>query len=500
MSRDNPDRPSGGRMDELLAIAGLLFSQLGDALGPYANIVQIASSSLVTLSTCIAVFRRWRRNDKAVIARLERDVQYRTDQLDRAKTELLRLQDRETDLSERLPEDVLDKAGKELDDENYDRANRLIQNWLAVEGEPLSRLFFSQADWAARHATGELRQAGLTVAEAFATASLVSDPGNREARELHEDLRQFRILEHPGAPLPLAATLGNFNDNLPDLKFEEDAVEYAFSLQSEASDMFRRGHYLIAFKQLDEAVRILSSQIGRDALPTLHVRQVRAEAMSLLGNYADANVEIGKIIALRCRLQGEDHPDTLWSRHLQAELLLSLGRAAEALEMIREVIEKRAADPSLGPDHPDTRASRYLQVRTLEHLGRNAEALEMIGEVIEKNAADPSLGPDHPHTLSSRHQQVRILERLGRNAEALEMIGEVIEKRAADPSLGPDHPHTLLSRQLQARVLLRLGRAAEALEVVEEVLRLQAAHPSLGPDHPDTIESRELYDSLRQAE
>jgi hypothetical protein len=314
-------------------------------------------------------FRRRLRHSGAVIARLQDDLERRTQQLDRSLQKEKQLEASCSEATGRLAETALADAQKWWRDDNYNRGNRALAEWLEREGEAISKVLVLRAEWATAHAAGDLRAIGLAVAQAYTTAAISLWPQNRDAIELLGDLTILNVAEAQSSP-PVTEALTEFEDRAHEM-FEPDLVEAADTAEAEAHRRFEQGHYHAALPTVERALILRFRTVGRIAAQTFRTQRLKSYILDGLG-HTDEALPIARAVADACAASpalGPGHPDTLTSRHLVAQLLDALGHTDEALPIARAVADASAASPALGPGHPDTLARRHLVAQLLHRLG-----------------------------------------------------------------------------------------------------------------------------------
>ena len=474
-------------IDTLVTIGQAIKQWFADA-SPLANAIQIVGPIVGFVFWFL--YRRLRHKD-GLIEDLRDDLADRKSKLDKARSELKVAEDRAAGLEAKLAHTALARADGEREQGNHTRANHVLREWVESEGDAISALLMRRARWAASHASGEVLEMGLTVAEAYAIAATVFDPEMNLGVALVEDIEAFRTAEGLWVP-PLMQALAGFDDRADNL-FDIDRVSEANTAESEASDLLRRGHYHLARAQIERALELRVQTVGSEALSTLRAQQLKCQVLLRLGHddealpLARATLEAQETIPAL----GPTHPDTLASRFLVAQILNSLGDD-EALPIARTTLEARETSPALGPTHPDTLASRALVAQILTTLGHDDEALPIARATLEAHETSPALGPTHPDTLVSRSLVANILTRLGQHDEALPIARATLEAQETSPALGSAHPDTLVSRALVAKILHSLGQHDEALPIARAALEAHETSPALGPTHPDTLVNRAL--------
>lgn len=469
------------------------FKDIGDAAGPYSNLLGVAipvlsftvGGGLVAFLTKIKVIR-----SRHVAAELRKDLARRDTALAMLGAERDKLHRQLEALKERLPETVIATAEREERDGNYRRSHRLVTDWLEREGGHLAPLFWRRAQWHLTQVAGEERPAAMAMAGAYAAAAEVVDPGFAGPAELIADLQaEWAQSALPNPGLPRARKL------LQDYhgpQFEADVLLAADALFVEASGLKDRGRYHLALPAAEMAVAWRTHGLGEKDARTLEARQLRAKILYFLGRYREALAEAQSLSEIKTSSPafGSDHPVTLESRHLVAQALRSLGRFDEALTAAQDVAAARAT--VLGPEDADTLGSKMLVAQVLARQERYAEALAMGQDVSAAMAANSRLGPNNPDTLACRHLVAKALARSGRNDEGLAELRSLIETATNLQSLGPDHPLTLGSRFLAAQLLLRLKQYEAALAMARRVAAAMVAGPGHGPVHPETLAAHHL--------
>jgi hypothetical protein len=371
--------------------------------------------------------------------------------------------------------------------------------WAEDEGNTASTILLHRAEWAVAHAVKDFRASGLVASEAYATAALVSWPGNESARHLLKDITAMRDHERrTGKRLPsLGESLALLNTwaELPNVDLGRLAVE----AEEEANWRFSRGHHAAALPIVQRLVFVRMQTAGDDAVATLAARFLEARVLNFLGRSMEAALIAQDVI--RKREQHPDlgpfHPSTLSSRLFVVPILSALGRSDEALSIAQDVASKREQHPGLGALHPSTLASRFLVAQILDKVGRSEEALPIAEDVASKAEQHADLGPHHPSTVAGRFLVAQILDNLGRCAEALPIAQDAAIKGEQSRGLGQLHPSTLISWMLVARILGKTGRSMEALPIAQDIAIKRKQHPSFGPLHPSTLASQTFVTQLR---
>jgi hypothetical protein len=137
-----------------------LTSSAGEGVGV---LLHICGTALAVGGATYGWFRRRLRHSGAVIARLQEDLARRTEQLDRSSQKEKQLEASCAEATGRLAETALAGAQKWWRDDNYNRGNRVLAEWLEREGEPISKLLVRRAEWAGAHAAGDLGVTGRFV-------------------------------------------------------------------------------------------------------------------------------------------------------------------------------------------------------------------------------------------------------------------------------------------------------------------------------------------------
>ena len=348
------------------------------------------------------------------ISDLKNDLADRQKKLDVARSDLIASQleckTLEATLKERSPREALKKAKDEAR-ENNANSDYAVRQWLEHQGEDVSELLFSRAEWAAAYAAGDQRAAGLVAAEAYSIAAIALWPGNRGAADLLDDIRIIKAEEaHP--TLPLTQSLSELQNRATEL-FEPALVEAADEAEHEARRRFARGRYHAALPAVERAIALRLWTVGETGAKTSIAKYIKAQILQALG-HSDEALRIAQEVAEgQKNALGPSHQDTLESRCLVAGLLSQLRYEKEALPIAQEVAE--AQKNALGPSHPTTLARRRFVASLLFKLGSDEAALRIAEEVAEAQEKNRSLGRTHPNTLASRHLVAAILSKLGRD-------------------------------------------------------------------------------------
>lgn len=343
-----------------------MFSLLADYFWrePFAFVAS-ALGCLTPVFLVIAV-HLYRSRNRSIQAcqRLRREIENREKLLEKGRA-------LNKDLMARLPHTVWKTAERKRAEGETSGAERHIGEWLATEGDALSRLLLDRAATAYVRAILEDRTTFLACAEGYAQAATALSPAAPEAAAFAAEAAATRKIEGrtlmpPGeafaaamARPPTARTSGAFG---ADLAWAADACERESVMQYE------------------------------------------------MGRYRLAMAAVDAVLAIRIEMDGPNTPAVMNAKSLKGYILLGLDRPELALPVVRSLAEDIAANPDFGPDHPDTLSYRYQLALVHEAMGQREEALDLAREIVELQTGNPHLGPNHPDTVETRKLLNRLLE------------------------------------------------------------------------------------------
>ena len=383
--------------------------------GPIANLLQISgaiiSVAIFMWGAAYSWFRHRLRHSGALIARLQEDLSYRTEQLDRSKAREKQLETACTEVTRRLAETAGAEIAREVGQRNYKKAHDMAREWLALEGEPITTILRFEAEWAILHATGNAHVAGFVVAEAFASAARTIWPHDTNAAKVADELKRFCDAERIGASPAFRDALEVLEDVDTNRLFDARSVDWALALEQQALHLESRGSFRAALVQIEAALEVLRRELGAEASAPLRIRSTRVRLLLWVGNASSALVEIEDVVAVFSRALGPQHPNTWAGRLLFAQVLQHLGRLADALPIIEDVVKKQTLSPEFGPQHPNTLAAQHLLAQVLQHLGRLADAglrLVAVRSAASTRPMSPpaqagAYSPDLPRSRAPRH-------------------------------------------------------------------------------------------------
>ena len=430
-----------------------------------------------------AWYHRLRKDDAFDIARLEKKLEAAEKEIREEHAKHHEAKHLHEAARARHPDIALARHNKEMREGNDLPAHNAITEFLRTEGKDISSILVHQAEWALSRVNGEGRANGLIAGEACATAAIIFNPSNRNARTLRKEAQ--RLIEAEGhLPPDLNEVIGHLDDFA--IPIDPGLRRQANEAEAEAYRRYHQNQWNLALLTVEYAVRARTRAMGSNAQATLDLKYLQALLLDLVGRSAEGLPIIEEVVAGRQKELSLIHSDTFSGQQLKALILARLGRNDEALNLIEQVLENEKQHPDFEPNHLNTLATQHYQVAFLAQLGRNREALPIIEQVVEREKQHPELGGNHPGTLRSEHEYAQVLANLGRNDEALQIIKQVLIKQKQHPDLGPVHSSTLSSQHQLSLILTSLGRYDEALQIIDQVVKNEKNHPDFGPDHPIT--------------
>jgi serine/threonine-protein kinase len=160
-----------------------------------------------------------------------------------------------------------------------------------------------------------------------------------------------------------------------------------------------RGDYAGAIAELEQAVRLLSSEDApeadlADALTDL------ANVHFYAGDYEESEALNLRALDIDRRLYGERHPNLADGLINLGAIRLQLGRYAEAEEFDRRAL--RILEAWYGPDHPETASALTLLARALVYQNRHADAEALLERALA--IQEGVYGPLHPRVASALNE------------------------------------------------------------------------------------------------
>jgi hypothetical protein len=289
---------SFGKDGSIVAALGLLSA----TLGIYAGVKAIIDKALQTSA--------------GKIEDLKHDVASRDTKLEGLRAKLRASEEHGIFLQNRLVDTALNGFDKETAEGNHSPANERLVAWISREGRYIAELLRHRADWALRHASGEVRATALVAARAYLIGALTLDPSNIETATTLDSV-EFLLAEEGWSSRHTAKALNNLDADISE-SFDVDLFREADEAEIEADKLIEKSRWRLALPLIQRAVFARSTTIGPTAITTLRLR------------------------------------------HKEAFLLDRLGHSSKALPIAKETLSKHQQHPDLGPSHPDTLATPYL--------------------------------------------------------------------------------------------------------------------------------------------
>ncbi|MEM7479473.1 MAG: tetratricopeptide repeat protein, partial [Planctomycetota bacterium] len=271
----------------------------------------------------------------------------------------------------------------------------------------------------------------------------------------------------------------------------KDASETWSSVSRLADSHVGLGDNTEALRLYRELLSYREENLGKEHVETLDTASNIARCYRALGQLQQAIRTQNEVLKARQKVLGDEHPDTLSSISALGVAYHAAGDLQSARPLLEESLKKRQS--VLGEDHPSTLMSMTLLASLHQHAGRINEAIDLQLKTLAKREA--KLGRDHPNTVTSVFALASCYSNAGRFAEALPLYQETLESRTR--KLGDLHPDTFSAKDFLGDCYIRLGRVKEGLPLVEEAYRLRKAE--LGESHPETLLSMNHL-ALRYAE
>jgi len=370
------------------------------------------------------------------------------------------------------------------------RAERsaLDQAHRAAQAEQQARLERDRAIEAERRRAAERDRA--VAAEAFAKAEEVR--ANRSAAEAHSVLRFFdthvlaaarpqgqegglgrEVTIRQAVDAALAKIAGGFPDQPTVEASIRDELGWTY---------YYLGEPRSAIRQLERALELRASHLGREQPDTLTSQNKLAQAYQAAGQWERAIDLLERTVAARASNLGSDHPDTLTSQNALALAYRDGGRWDQAIRLFERTLAVESA--RLGADHPSTLLTQNNLALTFRDDGQWDRAIALFERTLKARAS--KLGADHPDTLLTQQNLAMAYRESNRWDQAIPMFERTLAAQAA--RLGADHPYTLLTQNNLAPAYLAVGQTDRAISLLERTLTTRKAR--LGVDHPSTLSTQ----------
>ena len=285
---------------------------------------------------------------------------------------------------------------------------------------------------------------------------------------------QAKELSHAGRAAE-AITLGQQALDIVSAQLGRNNATYAHVLSNLAGYYSRTGDYDTALRIGTEAMDIRKEILGDNHIDYAHSLNNVAKYNSYLGNYFEA-VRLGrKAVETIEAINGKENADYALALSNMAGYFSRMGNYAEALTLGEEA--RAIRERVLGQQHPDYAESlnnlakyHYFLKEYDQAVDLESQALALREQIYGKHH------PDYATALSNLadyyEQQGNIAEAMRRGSEALEIRREV---------LGEKHPEYAESMANLAAYHHRLGNHAEAVKYGAQVLALR--REVLGEEH-----------------
>lgn len=183
-----------------------------------------------------------------------------------------------------------------------------------------------------------------------------------------------------------------------------------------------------------------------------------------------ASVEIsGRAYRMRKREKGADHAYTLRAQRAFGIALKGSGEAGKAVPVLREVFEKRRANPKLGKPHRLTLLVMNDLADALKESGQNTEAIDLLREryaILLKTS-----GAIDPRTLRAGNKLAVLLRDSGALVEAREVVREMIP--VMEKELQSDDSKLMAMKSLLGNIEEKDGDLNASLTLYKEVLAIR---------------------------
>ena len=253
--------------------------------------------------------------------------------------------------------------------------------------------------------------------------------------------------------------------------------DYALTLDIQGQILRARGEFVAAEQKLDEAFRVLETDLSARPVEAARVMCHLASLKLDQNQLAEAEALFQKALAIVQASVGEEHAETAQIANNLAAVYFSQGNYPRAHEMFERTLVIR--EKILPSNHPSV-AQAYNNLAAVcsrQKLYGDAERLYKKALSIREN----SLGADHPHVAETLYN----LGLLYLKEKKCEVAEDCLERarKIREQTLGFNHPRTADVLGSLAEVRLFQKKVNDAEEFYTRSLCIRES--ALGKAHPD---------------
>ena len=263
------------------------------------------------------------------------------------------------------------------------------------------------------------------------------------------------------------------------------------SLQQKIEELYRSGKYREAIPLAQDALKLVESTMGSEALETAAACDKLGGLYLDNGDYAKSEPLYERALRISEKVLGREDGRTGTSLNNLAWLYYKMGSYSKAEPLYRRALA--ISEKLAGRDNPDT--AKIISNLALLYADTADYAK---AEPLNKRALkvfEEKLGPEDRYTGVSLNNLAQLYCRMGDYAKAEPLYKRTL--KISEKTFGLNHPETARSLQNLAALYWSMGDYSKAEPLYRRTLEVWER--TLGPEHPDTATAIEdlagIYDN-----